>query len=65
MINKTDECQNNQEKFSTTNIGEHIPCRYSMSIIWVFDNIENKHTLYRGEDCMKKFCTFSREHVKM
>ena len=65
MINKTDECENNQQKFSTTNIGEHIPCRYSMSTIWVFDNIENKHTLYRGEDCMKNFCTFSREHVKM
>ena len=23
----------------------------------VFDNIENKHTFYCGEDCMKRFCT--------
>ena len=35
-----------------------------MSTIWEFDNIENKHTLYRGEDCMKKFCESLREHAK-
>ena len=28
--------------------------------IWNFDNTENKHTLYRGEDCMKNFCTSLR-----
>ena len=25
------------------------------------DNIENKHRLYRGEDCMKTFCISLRE----
>ena len=35
-----------------------------MSTIWAFDHIENKHTLYRGEDCMKKFCTSLKEHAK-
>ena len=35
-----------------------------MPTIWVFDNIENKHTLYRGEDCMKKFCVSLRENAK-
>ena len=49
---------------STTKISEHIPCGYSMSTIWAFDHIENKHALYRGEDCMKKFCTSLREHIK-
>ena len=34
-----------------------------MSTIWAFDNIENKHTLYRGKDCMKKFCSSLREHA--
>ena len=34
-----------------------------MSTIWTFDDIENKHNLYRGEGCMKNFCTSSREHV--
>ena len=35
-----------------------------MSTIWAFDHIENKHTLYRGKDCMKKFCTSLRQHAK-
>ena len=32
---------------------QHIPCEYLMSAIWAFDHIENKHTLYHGNDCMK------------
>ena len=35
-----------------------------MSGIWVFDQIENKHTLHVGKDCMKKFCSSLREHAK-
>ena len=34
-----------------------------MSTIWKFDNIENKNNVYRGEDCMKKFCESLREHT--
>ena len=56
LIKKINGCANNPEKSSTPKIGEHIPCGYSMSTIWAFDHIENKHTLYRGKDCMKKFC---------
>ena len=26
-------------------------------------NIENKHDVYKGKDCMKKFCEFVREHA--
>ena len=32
-----------------------------MSTIWGFDHIEDKHTLYGGKDCMKKFCVSLRE----
>ena len=35
-----------------------------MLTIWGCDNIENKHTLYRGKDCRKTFITSSREHGK-
>ena len=35
-----------------------------MSKIWAFDYIENKHNLYRGKDCMEKFCESVREHAK-
>ena len=27
-----------------------------------FENIENKHDVYRAKDCMKKFCKSLREH---
>ena len=34
-----------------------------MSTIWTFDNIENKHTFYNGEDFTKTFCTSLKEHT--
>ena len=63
LIKKTDGCTNNPQNPSTTIIGEHIPCGYSMSTIWAFHNTENKHTLNHEEDCMKRFCTCLREHA--
>ena len=64
LIRKIDECANNPENSSTTKIGKHIPCGYSMSTIWGFDHMESKHILYRGKDCMEKFCASFREHSK-
>ena len=64
LIRKIDGCANNPEKSSTTKIDKHIHCRYSKSTIWGFDYLEDKHMLYRGKDCMKKFCTSLREHAK-
>ena len=32
-------------------------------IISSFRSIENKHDVYMGKVCMKKFCTFLREHA--
>ena len=55
LIEKIDNCKNNPKKSSTTKIGEHIADVYSISTVWAFDNIENRHSLYRGEDCMKSF----------
>ena len=34
-----------------------------MSTISLFRSIENKYDVYRGKDCMKKFCEFLRKHV--
>ena len=64
LITKIDGHKNNPEKYSTTKIGEHIPCGYLKSTIWGFDHIEDKHTLYRRKDCMKKFCESLREHAE-
>ena len=34
-----------------------------MSTIRALDNIESKHSLNSGEDCMKTFCITLREHA--
>ena len=36
---------------------------FIMCTISSFTNIENKHGVYRGKDCMKIFFEFLREHV--
>ena len=61
LITKIDGCTNNPENYCATKIGEHIPCGYSISTIWAFDDIESKYTLYRGGNCTKKFFTSWRE----
>ena len=56
--------QNHPENSATIKIREHIPCGYSISTIWVFDHIDDKHNFYHEKDCMKKSGTCLREHVK-
>ena len=63
MTKKVDGFKNNPEKSSTMKVDEHIPCGYSMSTIWTFDDIENKPDVYRSEDCMKMFCESWREYA--
>ena len=60
---KIDGCQSNLESWSTTKVGEHILSAFSMSAISTFKSIENKHNVYVGKDCMKKFCELLREHT--
>ena len=63
LIEKTDGYRNNPENLFTTKESEHIPSGFSMSTISSFRSIEYKHDVYRGKDCMKKFCEFFREHA--
>ena len=51
------------EESFTTKVSKHISSGFSMSTISSFRSIENKHDVYRGKDCMKKFCEFLREHA--
>ena len=55
IIEKIDGCKNNPENSSTTKVSKHIPSGFSMSTISLFRSKENKHDVYRGKDCMKKF----------
>ena len=34
-----------------------------MSTISSFKSIENKHDVYRGKDCMKKYCESLTQHA--
>ena len=63
IIGKYDGCKNNPENSSTINVSEHIPSGFSTSTISSLRNIENKHDVYRGKDCMKRFFKFLREHA--
>ena len=49
MIERIDWCKNNFEKSSTTKASEHIASGHSRA--------------YGGEDCMKKFYEYLREHA--
>ena len=51
LIEKNDGCKNNPENSYPTEVGEHIPSGFSMSTISSFE-----HDVYRGKECMKKFC---------
>ena len=61
LIQKIDGCRNNPEKHSTTKICEHIPSGCVMPAILGFEHTEDKNTLYRGKDFMKRFCETLRE----
>ena len=53
----------NPQNSSTTKVSKHIPSSFSMPTVSSFRSIENKHGVYRGKDCKKKFCEFLREHT--
>ena len=38
-------------------VGEHIPCGYLMSMIWILNGIENKNDVYKKNT--EKYKTFS------
>ena len=63
FMEKIDGCKNNPENSSTTKVVEHILSGFSMSTISSFKSIENRHDVYRGKDCRKKYCESLREHA--
>ena len=44
-------------------VSKHIPSVSSITAISSFRSIENKHDVYRGKDCMKRFSEFFREYT--
>ena len=56
-------CHNNLKKSSTTKINKHTPSGYSLVTYCSFDTTKNKLDYYRGENCLKNFCTDLKEHA--
>ena len=76
IVEKIDGCKNNPEysstalmhiqhifMYSSTKVSEYILSGFSMSAISSFRSTENKLDVYKGKDCMKKFCESLREHA--
>ena len=63
LIENVGGCNNNPENSSTTKVGEYIPSGFPMFTISSIKSIENKHDVYSGKDCLKKFGESLREHA--
>ena len=63
LIKKIEVCRNDPENASTTKACGHIRSRFPISTILSFKTIENKYDVYRGKDCMKKFCESFKDHT--
>ena len=61
LLIKQQSCQNNPNKSYTERKVKHEPSGYALSLISSFDSKENKHIVYRGRDCIKKFCSDLKE----
>ena len=59
IIEKIDGCKNNLEN-STTKRKQIHSIRFT---IFSFRSLENKHDVYRGKDCIKRFSEFLRENA--
>ena len=48
--------ENNPRISSTRGINNHVPSRWCIRSEFAYGKVENPLKLYRGEDCVKKFC---------
>ena len=56
LVIKKQSCQNNPKESYTERKAKHEPSGYALSLICPFDKTKNKYNVYRGKDCIKKFC---------
>ena len=63
LIENINEYKNNIESSSTAKVREIIPSIFSVFTISSLERMQNKHDVYRGKYCMKKFSESLREHA--
>ena len=63
LLLKQKSCQNNPNESYTERKAIHEPFGYSLDLVCSFDSKEDKNSFYRGDDCIKKFCSELKELV--
>ena len=63
LIERIDGFKNNPENWYEIKVDEYIPSGFSISAIPWCKTIETKDDVYRGENCIKKFCESLGEHA--
>ena len=61
MLLKQQSCQNNPNQSYTERKAILEPCGYASNLVCSFDSKQNKHSFYRGKDCIKRFCSELKE----
>ena len=61
LLIKKQSCQIYPKESYTERKAKHKPLGYSLSFISLFNSKENKHSVYRGRDCIEKFCKDLKE----
>ena len=63
LLLKQKSCQNNPNESYTERKAIHEPFGYSLDLVCSLDSKEDKNSFYRGDDCIKKFCSELKELV--
>ena len=63
LLLKAQSCKNNPEKPHTETKVIYEPSGYSLSLVTSYDSNKNKHSYYRGKDCMEVFPNSLRVQV--
>ena len=61
LLLKQQSCQNNPDESYTERKAIYEACGCSLDLVCSFDLKEDKHSFYRGNDCIKKFCSELKE----
>ena len=61
LLIKRQSCQNNPNESYTKRKAKHVHLGYPLSLICSFDKTKIKHSVYRGRDCIEKFCKDLKE----
>ena len=61
LLLKQQSCWNNPNESYTEQKAIHEPYGFSLDLVCSFDSKEDKHSFYRGNDCIQKFCSELKE----